>query len=106
MTTYILPLNSDVPWYRFKISLDSVVYTLRLRFNSRMDRWIFDIADSSNNDILLGLPLLIQRDLFGQYILSGLPNGMLIVTDDTEQDEQPTRNSFGTDKTLNYLSLL
>ena len=61
-----------------------------------------DIADASNNDILVGIPLLIERDLTGQYVVSGLPPGVLFAVDETNQDGQPTRFSFGLESTLVY----
>lgn len=102
MKFFTIPARNDLPWYSFKISLSGVVYTLRFRFNTRMQRWIMDIADPSNNDILDGIPLLIGRDLSGQYVIDGLPVGISFCSDDTNQDTQPTRFSFGTDHSLVY----
>lgn len=61
-----------------------------------------DVADPSNNDILNGIPLLIGRDLIGQYVIEGLPFGIMFCTDDTNQDSQPIRFSFGIDHSLGY----
>lgn len=102
MTMFIVPARNDLPWYRFKLSLSGVIFTLRFRFNPRMQRYVLDVADASNNDVLNGLVLLIQRDLTGQFVISGLPTGTLFVTDDTGKDSQPTRLSFGNDHTFFY----
>lgn len=99
-TFYTLPARNDLPWYKFKVSLSGSIYTLRFRFNVRMQRWILDIADNADNDLLSGLPLITMRNINGQYVIEGLPNGMLFISDDTDKGEQPTRNSFGKDKTL------
>lgn len=97
-----MPLRNDVPWYQFKVTLSGVVYTVRARFNKRMNRWMLDFADPSNNDILLGLPLLLERDLSGRFVMIGLPPGLMFILDNTNQGTQPTRYSFGTTHTLFY----
>src|SRR4249920_2633608 len=99
MNFLILPARNDLPWYNIKDTLSGVLYTLRFRYNTRMQRWIMDIADPSNNNILNGIPLLILRDAVGQYVIVGLPVGTIFSTDDTNQNTQPTRYSYGTDHT-------
>lgn len=98
-----VPARNDVPWYRFTVTLTGVVYTLTFRYNTRMDRWALDVADASNNALLVGVPLLIERDLIGRFVISGLPPGTLFAADFTNQDTQPTRFSFGTDHGLIYV---
>lgn len=102
MTFLLLPARNDIPWYTFKITLSGLIFTLRFRYNVRMQRWIMDIADASDQDIINGLPLLILRNLSGRFVLATLPPGIIFVTDDTNQGTQPTRYSFGTTHTLFY----
>ncbi len=97
-----VPARNDLPWYKFKITLSGVIYTLHFRFNTRMQRWMMDINDPSDNPILLGIPCLILRDMIGQYRTLAIPVGTFFCTDDTNQDTQPTLLSFGTDHTLWY----
>lgn len=100
MTVFELPTQPNFPWYIFKASLATVIYTLRLRYNPRMSRWILDIADASNSDILNGVPVLINRNLNGQYVISGLPSGFLFATDNTNQNTEATLNSFSLDHSI------
>ncbi len=97
-----VPTRNDVPWYKFTLTLSGQVYTLRFRYNTRMSRWIMDIADSSNNDLLVGIPVLIERDMTGQYVFVTLPSGTFFAMDVTNQGNQPTRYSFGIDAALIY----
>ena len=97
-----IPANKNSAWYKFKISLSDVIYTLRFRYNTRMQRWMLDVADAADNDVLNGLPVLIKRNLLGQFVIEGLPIGTMFISDDTNKDEQPSRNSFGLDKTFFY----
>ena len=102
MTFFTVPVDNSFPWLRFNIVLSGTSFTLHFRYNTRMSRWIMDIADQSDTDILDGLPLLIDRNVNGQYVISGLPVGTFFAVDDTNQGTQPTRYSFGTDHTLYY----
>ncbi len=102
MNFLTIPARNDVPWYRFTIALSGVVYTLRFRFNVRMQRWILDIADSSNKNIIVGLPVLVSRNLFGRFVIDGLPPGSMFVDDLTNKDSQPGRFSFGLEHVLVY----
>lgn len=98
----IMPTFTDTPWYKYKIVLSQVLYTLHFRFNSRMDRWIMDISDAINNDILTSIPLLINHNVTGRFSITNLPPGYFFCLDDTNQDTQPTQFSFGPTHTLWY----
>jgi hypothetical protein len=102
MTFFQIPARNDLPWYQFKITLSGVIYTLVFRYNTRMQRWILDIADPAGNQIITGLVLLIERLVTSQYVTLALPPGPLFALDDTNQDAQPTLFSFGIDHTLAY----
>ncbi len=97
-----IPARNDVPWYTFKITLSNVVYTLLIRYNGRMRRWIMNIQDASGNDVINGIPLLIGINLAGRFVTAALPPGVFFVLDNTNQSDQPERFAFGTTHTLYY----
>lgn len=98
-----MPLGNDVPWYDFTIGLSGVQYQLTIRFNSRMERWLMDIASAGGTPLLSSVPLLIGRNLIGRFAANAaLPVGMFFVLDNTNSGAEPTRNSFGTTHTLWY----
>ncbi len=103
MTIFELPLRNDLTWYSFKTSLSGEIFTLELRYNTRMQRWIMDIEDPSGNVILAGIPLLIQINLTAQYPELALPVGTFVTVDETDTDTQPTQYSFGVSNALLYL---
>lgn len=98
-----IPVSNQLPWYKFKITLSGVIYTLNVRYNTRSSRWIMDILDSSGNQLLMGIPVLINRDLTAQYLYLSIPPGVFIPTDNTNQGNQATLYSFGLDHTLYYV---
>lgn len=101
-TIYQLPMRNDVPWYTQQIQLSGVIYTLHFRFNIRSQRWIMDIRDPSDNYIIVGLPILIERDVAGQYVVANLPPGPFFAMDNTGQSNQPTVYSFGNTHSFYY----
>lgn len=102
MSLLEIPAGNALPWYKFNVTLNDVLYTLRFRYNTRSSRWILDIADAANQDIVVGLPVLIGRNLTGRFVIEGIPPGLFLAADLTNQDEQPGRYSFGVDHVLLY----
>jgi hypothetical protein len=62
-----------------------------------------DINDSADNPILVGVPVLIQRNMTGQYPTLAIPPGIFFSTDDSGQGKEPTQFSFGLDHTMFYI---
>ncbi len=62
-----------------------------------------DLNDAADQPILNGVPVIILRNLTGQYTTLQLPNGIFLATDDTNKDTQATLLSFGTDHTLYFV---
>lgn len=102
MTFFVVPLVNSLPFYKFRATFSGTLFTLYIRYNGRMQRYIMDVLDPSENPIVNGLPLLINRNIAGQYVSLALPEGIFFASDDTGQSNQPTQYSFGTDHTLWY----
>jgi hypothetical protein len=95
--------NGNLPWYQFRANFSGTIFTIHVRYNVRMQRYIMDINDSSDNTVLAGIPILIERNLTGQYPSLSVPEGIFFATDDSGQGNQPTQFSFGVDHTLWYV---
>lgn len=102
MTFFEIPLRHDLPFYKFRINLSGVTYSLEIRYNGRMNRYIMNVNDAQNNQILSGLPVLINRNMTGQYRTLSIPVGTFFSVDDTNQGVQPTQYSFGLTHTMVY----
>lgn len=103
MTTYkAIPIARKQPWFSMQIVLSQQRYTLELRYNLRMDRWILSVADAAGAPILVGIPMLIDRDLVSQYATLRLPPGPLFVMDETGKQLQAGLSSFFVDHVLVY----
>lgn len=102
MKYLVVPTQVDLPRYQFRVVLSGTVFTLRLKYNTRMERWMLDIADASGVDLVVGLPVLVSRNISGNYVITGLPSGFFFASDDTGAGENPTLDSFQSDKTFFY----
>lgn len=102
MSFFRVPLRNDLPFYSFRDTFSGVVYTLQLKYNTRMQRWILDLQDPAGNPILAGLVLVTRRSLTAQYGTYGVPPGIFFVVDNTGNDAQPTQFSFGNTHDLIY----
>ena len=90
-----LPVRGDLPSFEFKIELEGVVYTLKFRWNERMARWLFSIANEVGQDIVAGLPVQTDVDIKGRFKGSTLPPGLFLSLDETGAQRNPDRETFG-----------
>lgn len=97
-----MPTSQIFPNYKYTITLSGETYVFFFRYNTRMDRWVIDIRDASEQPILCGIPLVINRNLTNQYTALQVPLGGLYVLDETGLDAQPTLKSFVLDHTFYY----
>lgn len=102
MATIEIPVRSDLKSYEFTIDLENVTYTLRFKFNERMNLWIMDIADSVNEDIVNGVPVQSNIDIFGQIVSDDIPPGQFIAIDETGADRDAGEDDLGNDIKLIY----
>lgn len=103
MVVFEIPTSASQTWYVQTVTLSGVTYRLELRYNTRMQRWILNILDAGDTPILMGQPLLINRNLTGQYTQLSLPEGTMFCVDDSGNNLQPTLASFLIDHAIIYL---
>ncbi|MBZ9939130.1 hypothetical protein LB518_22730 [Mesorhizobium sp. BR1-1-16] len=92
-TTYEIPLSAEPQ--SFTIALGTTEYRLSLQYlDTEEGGWMLNIADTSGNVILSGIPLVTGHDLLEQYAYLGL-GGALYVETDTDVDAVPTFDNLG-----------
>lgn len=99
-TIFTIPLVA-IP-QTFVIDLAGVTYNLTNKWNDSPDAgWVLDIADSAQNPIVAGLPLIT-----GCNVLEGLGylgiNGELWVYTDGDSSEVPTLTNLGSNSNLYF----
>lgn len=102
MSLKILPIDGEDKNYEFKCDFDGVIYTLNVRYNSRMDRWILDIKTVDDEYILMGIPLLIGTDFIARFKDSRLPHGQLFIVNIPDQYTDAGEDELGTDALVFY----
>lgn len=88
-----IPLQIGQP-QTLAISINNVTYNLSLKWFEIADVWLMDIADTNNNPIVAGIPLITGSDLLVQYGHLGFTFGLWCATDGVP-DQAPTFTSLG-----------
>jgi hypothetical protein len=93
-----MPLEIVVPESPFTIqdiTLGGFKYDFTYAFNTRDDRWRFDIVDADNNPVITGVKIMENQDLLGRYILPGFSHGGIFCIRVLETTDPVGRNNLG-----------
>ena len=102
-TIYEIPLQVGTP-QSFSITLGGVQYRLTLQYrNDPAAGWTLDIADSTGDPIISGIPLVTGADLLAQYAYLGF-GGRLRVQTTSDPDAVPTFTNLGDDGLLYWVT--
>jgi len=92
MQTFEIPLTPAPQ--TFFVSVRGVQYSCTLQWRDTTNEgWIIDIADSSGNPIISGIPLVTGVDLLAQYGYMGFGFELWVQTD--AADAPPTYTNLG-----------
>lgn len=94
--------RADFPSYSQRVELDGTIYNLIIRYNERMTRWILDIQDQEEIDILIGIPMLTGVPLLQQYAKNDLPPGDFLLLHRDGTDINAEREDLGDSVNLFY----
>jgi hypothetical protein len=86
-----LPLRNDVPAFSFQTDLDATTYSFKFRYNSRTDRWTFDIQTAIEEPIISGISVLSGVSLLDRFVDERLPTGDLFVLNKEDENVSPGR---------------
>lgn len=91
---------------QLSVTIGATPYTLTFRWNGQAGDnglWILDIADSSQNPILSGVPIVTGADLLEQFAYLGF-SFYLVSQTTSDTDTPPTYDNLGTDGLVYALS--
>lgn len=86
----------------FQITLAGVQYTFTIRWNDANQAWTLDIADSSQNPIISGIPIVTGTDLLAPYGYLNF-SGKLIAQTTNDTDAVPTLANLGSTGNLYFV---
>ena len=92
--------------YIFNIDLNGESFRLRFHWNTRENNWYMDIMDTEDNNLLLGVKLVVDYELTKRYkYIQGLPKGEFFVTAIAENEsEELTYDNFGSKYIMVFLT--
>jgi hypothetical protein len=96
-----IPLRPAMP-QAISIALSGVTYNLTFKWFDQAGTWLVDIADTANNPIVVGVPLVTGGNLVEQYGHLGF-TGQLWCATDGQPDMQPSFTSLGDTSHLYYV---
>lgn len=99
-TVYKLPLSPQAQ--KFSIILGNKVYNVTQKWNYVSQLWMLDFADTNDNPILQGVPLITGADLFEQYAYLGF-GGQLRAQTDNNPSVPPNFTNLGSDANVYYV---
>ncbi len=98
-----IPIDTEDANFKIRTELDDVQYVLRLRWNTRSEKWIFSILDSAENLLAGGLKINVNADLLGAFnATSPFPPGPLFLWDKKDLGGEAGRDDLGKDYGLYY----
>jgi hypothetical protein len=87
------------------LSLDGVLFTLELRWNSRAQAWSMDLYDAASNLLAGGLRLVADTPLLERFgKRDDFPAGDFIAFDSSAQGLDPGYEDLGTRVSLLYVT--
>lgn len=102
MATIVIPVRSDLPAYKFRISLDQTIYVLDFGYNTRADQWYMSIFDQAETLLVGDIPIQVNVPLTDQYIRKGMPPGRFVAVDETGKNRNPSISNLGSEIKLFY----
>ncbi len=97
-----IPVRNDLPAYKFSLDLDAKSYVLSFRYNGRMERWVMDLLDDTENPIRTGIKILTTVDLFPILKKETMPQGTFLAFHETGLEINAERIEFGDSVKLFY----
>lgn len=91
-----LPISNAYPNYILVTSMDNSQYSISVKWNTRYQNWIMDIATQDGDPIVYGLQLTLGVRLLHGHTDPRLPKGDIVVVA-MQQDTDITRDNLGSD---------
>ncbi len=97
---------TDTEYFVQRTALGDAVFVVTFRYNSRMDRWLVDVADANLKPLLYGIPILGAQGITSRFrgIIPGVPKGFWAALDMTGAGRDPQEFTLGGDLPLLYQS--
>lgn len=99
-----IPITSAVANYDFKTTLEGLVYSFRMQWNQRFNRWVMSLSDGNDQPLIQGVPVLSGPIVLEQYVTEGLPPGAILFLDTSGENIDPGRDDLGDRVRMFYIT--
>ena len=90
---------SDNAYQEKLITLNGNSFFFTYTFNTRDQRWYFDMVDRDAIDIISGVKIMTNQDLTSKYInVASLIGGEIYCVNQRANEDDITRDNFGNNK--------
>lgn len=73
----LIPFKDPSCW-RQQIQLTNSIYFLNFTWNALNEFWVMDVYDGNENPLVVGVKIVVNVILLGQYVVFGLPAGDIV----------------------------
>jgi hypothetical protein len=73
----IIPFKEPAAW-QAQIQLDTTIFILFFKWNALNQYWVMSIYDRNSQPILLGVKVVVNWNLTGQFVVVGMPTGDIV----------------------------
>lgn len=102
MAIFEVPLRASVADQDLQVPLDGRVYTLRLRWAGREERWYMDVSDEDRVMIYAGIALVLNFPLGIRCASDRIFPGVLMASDTSGANAEPALADLGDRVKLYY----
>lgn len=95
MSIFEIDLAYDESSFQFTIDLEGEVFVFRFNWNTRAERWYFDILLEDGTALLYGQPVFVSWNILSRFKDIRLPAGNILFFDTTGQGLDPDRFDLG-----------
>lgn len=104
MATLEIPIQVGDASFKIRTILEDIQLVMKFDWNGRDTKWNVSIYDTSENPLVLGLPLNINTELLARFEIVGLPPGLMMLFDSSGKNEEAGRDDLGDRCKLIYLT--
>ncbi len=81
--------------FAYSTTLDTVIFQLRLAWNSRANQWGLSVSDAGGNVIVEGIALRLGVDILSPFRGYAIPAGTFDVVDTSLEGAEAERDELG-----------
>ena len=98
---FIIPFKETGSW-QTQITLSDTIYNLYFKWNALNQYWVMNVFDNNNLPICYGIKVVVNWNLTGQFVVSGMPAGNIVCQNVLGQFNTITRFDMGKNDELFY----